>query len=428
MEFNLYSDRSLTPTDRNRGVENENKSQLLCIYIQDKTLLDKKAFIEFKTDSEERYITERLTISEDGAIVYQLLNGLMQTEYLQFQVIFTDDYNWVWKSVVKEILIQNSINTADNLAKEYPDFISNAQEVLSQVEEVAETVVEKVDEIEETVNQYTQRVEQVEQTVEEYTQAEESRVQAENLRVANETQRIANENQRVSNEQTRVSNEATRQTQETTRQANESTRQNNEETRKQNEISRQNAEAIRENTFTTNEASRQSTFQTNEATRQSNESTRQTNESTRVSQETTRQSNEVARVTNEGARVQAEAERAAEFATWGSQLNQIAINTSNISSLQTEVDGKQNKFTIESFTIQSSSWTADNSIAPFTVKANITISKTLSANTIVELINDNAISFATYGFSIGAINGQVATIYALEAPSANVGLKIKVED
>lgn len=83
---------------------------------------------------------------------------------------------------------------------------------------------------------------------------------------------------------------------------------------------------------------------------------------------------------------------------------------------------------IESFTIQSSSWTTDSNIAPFTVKANITISKTLSANTIVELINDDAISFATYGFSIGAISGQVATIYALEAPSANVGLKIKVED
>lgn len=83
---------------------------------------------------------------------------------------------------------------------------------------------------------------------------------------------------------------------------------------------------------------------------------------------------------------------------------------------------------IESFTILSTSWFTDNNIAPFTVKANITISKTLSANTIVELINDDAISFATYGFSIGAINGQVATIYALEAPSANVGLKIKVED
>lgn len=399
MEFNLYSDRTLTPTEKNRGVENENKSQLLCIYIQDRTLFDKNAFIEFKTDDEETYITERLEISEDGEIVYQLLNGLMQTEYLQFQVIFTDDYNWVWKSVVKQILIQGSINTADKLAKEYPDFISNAQEVLSQVEQVAETIVERVDAVEETVNEFTQRVEQVEQTVEEYTQAEESRVQAENLRVANETQRIANENERVSNEQTRVSNETARQVQETTRQGNEQTRQANEEIREQNEN-----------------------------TRKSNEISRQSAEQTRVSQETTRQSNEAARVTNEGARVQAEAERAAEFATWGSQLNQIAINTSNISSLQIAVNGKQDKFTIESFTIQSSSWTTDNNIAPFTVKANITISQTLSANTIVELINDDAISFATYGFSIGAINGQVATIYALEAPTANVGLKIKVED
>lgn len=361
MEFNLYSDRSLTPTNRNRGVENENKSQLLCIYIQDKTLLDKKAFIEFKTDSEERYITERLTISEDGAIVYQLLNGLMQTEYLQFQVIFTDDYNWVWKSVVKEILIQNSINTADQLAKEYPDFISNAQEVLSQVEEVAETVVEKVDEIEETVNEYTQRVEQVEQTVEEYTQAEESRVQAENLRVANETQRIANENGRVSNEQTRASNETTRQTQETTRQGNEQTRQANEETRKQNEISRQNAETIRENTFTTNEANRQSTFQTNEATRQStfesneqireqNETTRKSNElarqsaeSTRASQESTRQTQEASRVSAESLRVSAETTRASNEST--RQSNESTRQTNESTRVSQETTREQNEST-----------------------------------------------------------------------------------
>ena len=80
--------------------------------------------------------------------------------------------------------------------------------------------------------------------------------------------------------------------------------------------------------------------------------------------------------------------------------------------------------TVETFTI--SSWTADNTIAPYTYKANITIQSTLSAQSIVELINDDATLFATYGFAIGSIASQVATIYSIGEPSSSVSLSVRI--
>ena len=84
------------------------------------------------------------------------------------------------------------------------------------------------------------------------------------------------------------------------------------------------------------------------------------------------------------------------------------------------------KTEIESFSI--SAWTTDNSISPFSAKAVVTYVGTIGENSLVSLINDNAILFGTYGFSIGAISGQNITIYALTAPSSSVTLKIKKEE
>lgn len=80
--------------------------------------------------------------------------------------------------------------------------------------------------------------------------------------------------------------------------------------------------------------------------------------------------------------------------------------------------------TVETFTI--SSWTADNTISPYTYKATVTLATTLGANTLVELINNDAVSFATYGFAIGSIASQVATIYSIGEPSSSVSISIRV--
>lgn len=82
----------------------------------------------------------------------------------------------------------------------------------------------------------------------------------------------------------------------------------------------------------------------------------------------------------------------------------------------------------ETFTVASSDWTSDANIAPFDYKATVTVTTTIGANTIVELVNNNAVAFATYGFSIGDVTGQVVTIYSIGQPSANIDFLIKVGD
>lgn len=83
----------------------------------------------------------------------------------------------------------------------------------------------------------------------------------------------------------------------------------------------------------------------------------------------------------------------------------------------------QSKGVIETKTI--STWTELASSSPYTHEATVVLSSTLEDNTIVELINNQPILFATYGFAIGEISGQNVTIYSIGQPSDPVTLKIK---
>lgn len=80
----------------------------------------------------------------------------------------------------------------------------------------------------------------------------------------------------------------------------------------------------------------------------------------------------------------------------------------------------------ETFSVAASAWNDLSDGSPFTKQAAITATAAIGADTLVELINDNAIAFGTYGFAIGGVTGQVITIYALSAPSASVTLKIEI--
>lgn len=101
-------------------------------------------------------------------------------------------------------------------------------------------------------------------------------------------------------------------------------------------------------------------------------------------------------------------------------------NAQKIDDWAGEVNGDITKLkgAVETFTI--SSWTEDNTIIPYTHKATVTLVSTLGTNTIVELINNNAVLFATYGFAIGGISGQVATIYSVGEPENDVSISIRV--
>lgn len=88
----------------------------------------------------------------------------------------------------------------------------------------------------------------------------------------------------------------------------------------------------------------------------------------------------------------------------------------------------QAKGTTFSMAIETSSWTALSSSDPYTYSATVSIpsTTTIGNDSIVELINDQAVLFGTYGFAITDITGQVVTIASIGQPSADITLKINV--
>lgn len=89
------------------------------------------------------------------------------------------------------------------------------------------------------------------------------------------------------------------------------------------------------------------------------------------------------------------------------------------------VEGEGLRTVIETVTIDT--WSSDNTIEPYKYSGKGTIQTVLTDSSIVELINDNAISFAKYGFAIGSITSQEITFYAIEQPnSATLTLALEV--
>lgn len=80
--------------------------------------------------------------------------------------------------------------------------------------------------------------------------------------------------------------------------------------------------------------------------------------------------------------------------------------------------------TTETYTIADTDWVALTGVEPYTYGAVVTAATTIGANTICELFNDDAVTFATYGFAIGAVNAPTVAIYSVGAPTSSVTLKI----
>lgn len=70
----------------------------------------------------------------------------------------------------------------------------------------------------------------------------------------------------------------------------------------------------------------------------------------------------------------------------------------------------------------SSSWIADSSISPFNYYSRLTGS--YDSLYMVELVNDNPINFAKYGFAIGEVTSSYITFYCIEKPDSTVNLKL----
>lgn len=76
--------------------------------------------------------------------------------------------------------------------------------------------------------------------------------------------------------------------------------------------------------------------------------------------------------------------------------------------------------------IQTTDWIALSNNAPYTYFTTTTATTTISENAIVELINDNPVLFATYGFAIDSVNNQNIIIYSINQPDSVVSLTIGI--
>lgn len=153
MIFNLKRDHTLITNDKVLGVDEENRSETIHVNIEDSTLFDKWVYIEFRLENGDEFLTPRLDI-ENGAINYEVPNSIMVGGYIKLQIVFRDSTNWIWKSFIKQVLVRNSLNVGDEVAKENPDFITEAQKVLDDVEQAVIDVDKKVDKTTK-INNYT---------------------------------------------------------------------------------------------------------------------------------------------------------------------------------------------------------------------------------------------------------------------------------
>lgn len=103
---------------------------------------------------------------------------------------------------------------------------------------------------------------------------------------------------------------------------------------------------------------------------------------------------------------------------------QFSADNENFKAIDTWAGTVRKKPTAETFTVNT--WSALADKAPFTYSAVVTADTNIEADTLVELINDNALAFATYGFTIGAVDGQAITIYSVKQPTVSVTLRVEI--
>lgn len=76
----------------------------------------------------------------------------------------------------------------------------------------------------------------------------------------------------------------------------------------------------------------------------------------------------------------------------------------------------------EEYEITSWQSISDTTLLPYKYKASVTAEYNIGEATIVELVNNDAVSFAKHGFAILSISGKEITFGSLDNPSGTVKL------
>lgn len=77
-------------------------------------------------------------------------------------------------------------------------------------------------------------------------------------------------------------------------------------------------------------------------------------------------------------------------------------------------------------TLTADAWVETSDIEPFTHSQTIYLTNLSDTSISIELINDNATLFSTYGFSIASVSRASVTIYSIGAPTEDVTLTFEV--
>lgn len=80
----------------------------------------------------------------------------------------------------------------------------------------------------------------------------------------------------------------------------------------------------------------------------------------------------------------------------------------------------------ETFTITAATWAELADASPYKFSASVTAETAISPAAQVELINNQAVLFANYGFAIAAVSGQNIVFYALKTPEDAVTLTVEI--
>lgn len=87
-------------------------------------------------------------------------------------------------------------------------------------------------------------------------------------------------------------------------------------------------------------------------------------------------------------------------------------------------------YTTTTVSVLTSDWSSTAGITPFKVSAVVDAGYNITSNSEVELINNQAVLFATYGFAIASVDTSTdeLTIYALNTPASDVSLVVRYKE
>lgn len=135
----LKNNRSYKCDETILGKTFENNATILRFHLTNE-MADKNFYIEFEKDNGEKLSTPKLNIESFGEelgyyVNYPVPNSLLNVKgSLKAEVVLRDDTQRVFKSYKLKFTILDSINATNEIAEQFPDFVSETQKVLDIIE------------------------------------------------------------------------------------------------------------------------------------------------------------------------------------------------------------------------------------------------------------------------------------------------------